>query len=484
MNRTFTKLCVIAVLGICIPGFAEPAVDLAPKQIRVTAVNEEFHPETQEFTAEGSAKIVYGDITLTADQVTGNADSGEVEATGHVHFQNAARSLTGNTFKYNFKTDVGLATNANAGSDHMYFRGAEMKSEPGKYTLKDSRFTSCDLENPHYYITARELVIEPNKMLTAKGVSLVMYGKTLFRLPTYHARLGPHKRKTGLRLPNIGVERSGGFFAGYGFDLDHSLDTQDTLDVRLSTKWLFQGGLKYESIAGGPAFGRLTYREPYYGGSEKNLIVTRLPEVGFRFGAQAADQQYSSTNESLTLSRGLISPLEIEPKAARVSFVGEVGAGEFREEPDPVTSWRLDARALSWLKPIDLGGNVFFAPGVSGRMSCYEGGNIYSDLGLRLAVAKRLGSKSYVSVGYIAHSVHGATPFHFDAVDLRDEFAARVGFPVGEYTLELGGRYDLNNHGIFDTEVSIAKTVHCLEPKITWSKRFSQMSLGIGVVGF
>ena len=483
MIRPFTILCILAALLGATACTAEDNPSGVPKLIRVTADKEQFDPQTQEFEAIGNARIEYGEVVLTADQVTGSATVGDVVATGRVHFKGTDRSLTGDTFTYNFKSDTGLATNAHASANNVYFSGASMATTPTKYMLKGATFTSCSLENPHYCLVARELNFGPDNLLTARKVSLVFHGKRLFTIPRYRARIGA-KRRTGFRFPGFGTGGGSGFFAGYNFDLGSQPDTLNTLNVRLSTKWLFQGAVNYEHIKNGPAFARLSYREPFYGGTERFTMVTRLPEVGIRFGPRGLEEQYSTARESMNMSRGLIIPADMLPSASAVSFIGEVSAGGFTQEPDLVRSWRYDARVMSWMKPIELDKKTFVSPGVYARISHYQTGDTYTNLGLRLAAARRLSNESYISMAYIANSVHGATPFNFDTVPLKNELAGRVGFPLGVFKIEIMGRYDLNQHNMYDTEVSVAKAFHCLEPKITWKKRFRELSFSVGIVGF
>jgi lipopolysaccharide export system protein LptA len=510
--RSFTILCVLAALLGATAWAAEENPIAGVKLIRVTGDKEQFDPLTQEFEAIGNARVEYGEILLTADQITGSATVGDVVATGQVQFKGTGKSLTGDSFTYNFKSDTGLATNAHASANNVYFSGESMASTPTKYMLRGATFTSCCLDRPHYCLVARELNFGPDNLLTAKKVSLVFHGRTLFTIPSYHAYLGAKRRKTGFRFPTVGSGDGSGFFTGYEFDLGPEPDTLNTLNVRLSTKWLFQGGVNYERLGNSPVFTRVSYREPFYGGTQRFVMVTRLPEVGIRFGPKNLEDRFSTSRESMNLSRGLIMPDDMLPTTHNVNFVGELSAGGFTQEPggstqepggsaqepggstqepggstqetDPVRKWRYDARAMSWTKPIEVAKNTFISPGLYGRISHYQTGETYTNLGLRFAAARQLSKDSFVSLAYIANSIHGTTPFNFDAVPLRNELAGRVGFPLGVFKIEMMGRYDLSEHNMFDTEVSVSKVYHCLEPKITWRKRFSQLSFSVGVVGF
>lgn len=131
--------------------------------------------------------------------------------------------------------------------------------------------------------------------------------------------------------------------------------------------------------------------------------------------------------------------------------------------------------------PID--GQTTVIPSMLGRLSAYDSGDTYSVLGLRLAVARKLGDKTFASIAYVTHAISGKTPFTFDAIDLPNELSGRVEFPVGDSTLGVGVRYDLTAKSIYETEISVAKPFHCLEPKLTWSSRFKGISMGMGLTG-
>jgi hypothetical protein len=401
-----------------------------------------------------------------------------------VEFQNGARNLRGQSFSYNFKTDVGLATDAVATADGVFFRGAELKSEPQKYTLTGSRFTTCNLERPHYYLSARELLIEPGKQLVAKDVSVVFYGRRLFNVPRYRIDLTRGKAKTLLYLPSVGISRRSGLFAGYQFDLGHGTVTRGTFDFRLSTKQVFQGGINYDRLGGRSIVLRADYREPWYGGNVANLMVSRLPEVAIRFGPQGEFDQFSSPREPLSLSRQLIDPLAEDTRPGRVVFLGEVGAGRFTEEPDFIRATRYDARAMAWLSPLEMGRNNFVSPGIYGRVSSYGNGDEYTDLAFRLAVGRKLSETASVSATYIMHSTQGSTPFNFDHIEMTDELDLGAGFPIGAFRMEIGVRYNLQQQTVFDTDLSLSRVFHCMEPSITWKKRFREFAIGVGLVRF
>ena len=483
MTRSLTILWILALFSASAPAMTDPAAEEVSPQIHVQADMSEYDPVGEQFTASGNVRVTYEDVLLTADTVSGDGATGDIEALGGVTFQSEGRSLTGESFTYNFKTKVGNARNASASIDNIFFRGEELKSEPGRYTVTGSSFTTCNAEKPHYHLSARELVIEPGKKLLARDVGIVLFGNRLIRVPKYSMGLSGEKESKST-FPAIGISGRYGIYAGYELDLATGPRTIGTLDVRLSTREVLQGGLMYDRLAGRPVFLRATYKQPFYGGGRSDLMVSRLPEIGVRFSSGRAAGRRSSAREPLDLSRGLIDPLRPASPGIGLNVIGELGVGKLIEEPHQISSERVDGRVVAWLDPVGLDSRTLVSPGVSARLSHYGGGDDYSALGFRLAVARRLGTDSFASLTYVTHSIHGQTPFEFDKIELADELAGRIRFPAGSVVLELGGRYDLRGHRFFDTEISVAKTMHCLEPKLTWRNRFQEFSVDVGLVGF
>jgi lipopolysaccharide export system protein LptA len=479
-------LIITSILLVALGSAADVATDTdgrSPAQIRILADTEEFYFDTQQFRAEGDAQITYGDVFLSADVVTGNPWTGAIEATGNVTFKQGERILRGETFIYNFKTDLGHAENASASVDNIHFHGEKLDARPEGFTLTRSRFTSCDAEKPHYYLSARELIIEPEVQLIARGVSIHAFGKTIMSVPRYRINLREGAKATTIKLPSVGVSSKHGPYAGYEFDLSPNPRTQGELDVRLSTRQAFQGGVKVHRIDGRPIMANVTYREPTYTGRLSDLMVSRLPEVamGFSMGNAAT---IGKLEDSLHMSRRILNPNRMSATRSGINITGLAGAGYFSEEPTQVKSHRLDARALAWLDPLRIDDKTMVSPGVFARISQYGTRDTYTSLGFQLSAARRLGGDSYIAATYVTHAMNGRTPFEFDAVELPQELAGRVRFPVGNLNFELTGRYDLQNQRMFEREVSVSRVFHCIEPSIKWRDRFSEFSVNVGLVGF
>jgi lipopolysaccharide export system protein LptA len=450
----------------------------------------QYNLESHQFEAFGNTNIIYWlptnqNITLTANKVTGNFNRGTIEASENIFLkQGNGRTFTGDNLSYNLRTDEGIIRNASALIDGIYFRGKELVAEGKHYIIKESRFTTCDKEDkPHYYLSAKELVIEPENRLVVRHASIHLLGSTLIKIPKYTLNLQESSEKK-IKLPTIGVNTFYGPYASYEFDISNQPSTVGGLALRISERQAVQGGILYDRIADQPVFFRFTYREPFYSGDRPNILLSRLPEIGIKFCSGPSSKPYILSREYADLAGETISPTVSSAKEKKLNIVSVLGIGRFREEPSYTKASRIDARTVIWLEPIPLEEKIVFSPGLSVRFSSYESKNTYTVVTLRLATLWKLGAEAFGSLSYIVNNIKGNTPFDFDRVELKQELVSRIVFPVGTLKVDLASRYDLRNNDVYDTQVTISQKLHCLEPKITWHSRFHEFTAGLSIVGF
>lgn len=473
-------VCVSVALisaSICTAG------DDEQREIHVLADTTQYDFLTEDFFAIGKASVTYGDMLITADSITGNVSTGQVQASGNVTFRQADRIFSAHSLAYNFLTGLGQAQEANASVGGVYFQGQQLTAETGRFVVSKSRFTTCNQPKPHYYVSAKELVIQPQQRLIARHASIVLFGNRIISIPTYSMRLRERERKQ-FELPQIGISGEYGLHAGYKFNLSHSDSTQGTLRAVVSTRQVFQGGFEYRRIRGKPIILNLTYRQPHYGGASTDSLVSRLPEVGYAYVSPGLQGKTFDADAPERIVRQVVKPQQVQDSRPLAGYLGQISAGYFIEDPGRIRSYRFDVRSASWLKPRYVGAGIFLMPAALFRHSTYESGKSYTDLGLSVSVTKVFRGDSYASVTYVRHSIGGSTPFKFDAVELKHELAAGVRFPLGDLDLELQGRYDLEGRRFFDSEISIGKLIHCVEPRLTWRKRFKEIGLDVALVGF
>lgn len=111
-----------------------------------------------------------------------------------------------------------------------------------KINTEESKFTGCNLDKPHYYFEAKEVIIYPDDHLIAKHVILrELNGKLpLFYWPYLYISL---KEKDQHLIPQFGYSKSRGWFIKTTYYYNYkSLPGESYLDYY--TKSGYAGGFK------------------------------------------------------------------------------------------------------------------------------------------------------------------------------------------------------------------------------------------------
>jgi len=437
------------------------------------------------FTADKNVRATYKAMVLTADHINGNPSTGDIFASGHVIFRSKDREIKGETLKYNFNTDTGQMADASGVDKGIYFKGKQLIIEPTMYKAQNSKLTGCNAPVPHYYLAARTLDIHPGKEMIAHHVSVYLYGHKIVTWPRYVVNLRPQKEPSKPLIPPFSSSSKYGQTIGKEFDLSNGTKTLGVFDIGLSTREIIRAGLSFDRIDGFPVFARAAYRLPVYEGTKTGLLLSKAPEIGMRYLYGPDAQKLATTRRSLSTASEAESTVEVlaPGRSGKVNMAAEVGAGYFIQDPGGISSTRYEGRFLAWLSPVPLGSRTSFSPGVSARVSQYGTGQSYGVLGAELTVGRRFNEKMSLEFSYQTNKIGGSTPFAFDAVELAEELDARLKLSSGGYTLGFRPRYNVRTGTMYDLDYSLSKMFHCVEPNITFSTRFNEITVGVTLAG-
>jgi LPS-assembly protein len=123
----------------------------------------------------GKTKTEYKDITLTAPKVELDQQTQVVTAynlkdsLGQVietaHFKQGENEFSSDTIRYNFKTQVGLTKNTYSQQGEFYVQGEAAKKVDANTTfIKRARFTTCNLDEPHFAFLAGRMKVVNQKV--------------------------------------------------------------------------------------------------------------------------------------------------------------------------------------------------------------------------------------------------------------------------------------------------------------------------------
>jgi lipopolysaccharide assembly outer membrane protein LptD (OstA) len=210
----------------------------------------------------GRATIKYQEMDMAAGFIKYNWDSSEVYAKAtyddslgamkRVEFKDGNGEYVANEAKFNFKTkkgrSVGLVTKEMEG----YLHGDQVKViDSNTMYIKNARYTTCDLDDPHFYVEIGKAKVIKDKIIVGKPADVVIAGvRTPLFLP--FAMLPSIKSKgTGLLMPTYGQSTELGFFLnniGYYWKINDQVALTTTADVYTLGSWGLHTNLAYRKI--------------------------------------------------------------------------------------------------------------------------------------------------------------------------------------------------------------------------------------------
>ncbi|HSB70511.1 MAG TPA: LPS assembly protein LptD [Candidatus Methylomirabilis sp.] len=185
-------------------------------QVEVNADKLEYNEAERRLLATGSVRLVMGDRSLFADEVTLDLDDQELVATGNVILMEGLNRLEGDRIEYNYRTNLGVVTTGRGFlAPGVSFSGAEIRREgESQYHLKQGRFTTCRVCEPEpeqvdWEFRAADATIYQDEWVVAKNASLWLKGFPALFSPIAAIPIGP--RRTGFLIPRLGYGNRDGF---------------------------------------------------------------------------------------------------------------------------------------------------------------------------------------------------------------------------------------------------------------------------------
>jgi LPS-assembly protein len=274
----FVRLCRhLAALGAaaCLLGPLAFGEDAAPV---VTGAKSSYNATSQEAVVTGNARLTYGDILLTADEIRYNAATNTAVATGHFQLTYGKRRLVADQGTYNLATKDIHVRNLRLGEFPVYVSGDTVDG-----TLDEMVFNNATVffrENAGYTpsIRAERLTYARGKIVRAEGLRIGLLGGHFITLPHfeqaldsayvsyltasagYRGNLGAFAQ-LGLHLPvadGVKLGADAGFYTSRGIMAGpsgryHRADAAGSLDGFFRSGYIYDvGGDRRTDILGQP----------------------------------------------------------------------------------------------------------------------------------------------------------------------------------------------------------------------------------------
>ena len=131
--------------------------------------------ENKKILLYGKTKTVYKEITLQAPKVEMDNETALVTAYNatdslgdvleRAQFEQGENKFQSDTIRFNFKTQKGLTKNTYTQQDEMYVQGETIKKvNPSTFFVRHGRFTTCNLDHPHFAFVSNKIKVINNKV--------------------------------------------------------------------------------------------------------------------------------------------------------------------------------------------------------------------------------------------------------------------------------------------------------------------------------
>ena len=187
-----------------------------------------------------SVSIDWSNNTMYADGLVDSMG----QKSGRPGFTENDQTYKADRMAYNFKTQKGLVTMARTKQGNEYIIGTQVKKEDDNtYYIKDGKFTSCDLDHPHYYIKSSKLKVIPQDKIITGPLMLVIEDFPLPLILPFGFFPNQTGQRSGILMPTYGESADRGFFLRNG---GYYLALGDHMDLAFRGDIFSKGGYRLE----------------------------------------------------------------------------------------------------------------------------------------------------------------------------------------------------------------------------------------------
>jgi hypothetical protein len=204
-------------------------------------------------------ELTYEQMKLLADSVVVDWNTSTVSATsrtdssgkrvGKPQFEDNGQKYDAEDMTYNFKSQKGLVEGAKTKQGEEYVLAEVVKKANDEtYYIQNGKFTSCELDHPHYYIRSKRLKVIPGKQIITGPVQLVIEDLPLPLILPFGFFPNQTGKKSGIIMPQYGEAADRGFFlrnGGYYFAINEYVDFLLAGDIFSKGGWRLEGKTNY-----------------------------------------------------------------------------------------------------------------------------------------------------------------------------------------------------------------------------------------------
>ena len=256
LDLKFDKIVTILILFFVNPTYSQDEISIStnqPKQnIKYSASDSIIYDlENEQVLLYKNAKVNYEHIEVTAAFISIHFNKNIIIAKGRHdsldHYVEKPILKENNniyhadTIRYNYKSKKAKIKKLITEDDGGYLHGKDIKKDDEKtYYLKDGKYTTCSLEDPHFFISAKKLkLITGDKIITGPANLVLEDIPTPLFIP-FGIFPTESKESSGFILPTYGQSNNLGYNfrgLGYHFSINDYVNMSITSDLYTRGSW-------------------------------------------------------------------------------------------------------------------------------------------------------------------------------------------------------------------------------------------------------
>ncbi len=209
----------------------------------------------------GDASVKFEQIELNANYIEFDMSESQVFAKGTMNdttkkmeglpvFKDGGQTFNAQSIKYNFKTKRGYIEAVKTEQEGGFLHSAQTKKDEfGHIHMKDGKYTTCDLDHPHFYVAlTRAKSIPGDKIISGPTYMVIEDVPIPIGLP-FGFFPNTKTNTSGILIPTYGEENIRGFYlsnGGYYWAINDYMDLRLTGDIYTNGTWGLRAGTQYK----------------------------------------------------------------------------------------------------------------------------------------------------------------------------------------------------------------------------------------------
>ena len=158
----------------------------------------------------GNSVINYQTTEIRSDSIFVDFKQNKAISKGRIYMKDDDQLLIGDEVHYDIESQMGFVTNGASKFEKGFYYGEEMRKVAKRvYDVDNGEYTSCDAEEPHFYIRSKQFRVYQGDLVVGKPIIFYVNHFPIFGMPfgTFSIKRGRH---TGILVPEPGYNSTDG----------------------------------------------------------------------------------------------------------------------------------------------------------------------------------------------------------------------------------------------------------------------------------